>query len=208
MESGSAQILYDAVQVVFYVGVQLDVTKKVKPCEAASAAERAPGQPEIVPGEPSGKDIVAQRGVCGAVRVACRGLCPSGLRRSSDYQCPLRPSLDHQRDSDEVRPPFRDIRNEPSAELMWRVKEHSICGSCTSGMTRLDEVDEGTTLVMWEATAHSVLYGFAYLRRALVDQECNLYVAPSILAGYPGRLELAGTARLCLRPPINRSIWG
>lgn len=92
-----------ALQVVFYVGVQLDITKKAKPCEAAAAAERAPGQPEIVPGEPSGKDIVAQRGVCGAVRVACRGLCPSGLRRSTDYQCPLRPSMDHQRDSDEVR---------------------------------------------------------------------------------------------------------
>ncbi|CAL5226003.1 g8806 [Coccomyxa viridis] len=89
-------------KVVFYVGVQLDITKKAKPCEAAAAAERAPGQPEIVPGEPSGKDIVAQRGVCGAVRVACRGLCPSGLRRSTDYQCPLRPSMDHQRDSDEV----------------------------------------------------------------------------------------------------------
>ena len=102
----SAEMWNLAVQVVFYVGVQLDITKKTKPCEAASAAERAPGQPEIVPGEPSGKDIVAQRGVCGAVRVACRGLCPSGLRRSLDYQCPLRPSLDRQRDSDEVWSPF------------------------------------------------------------------------------------------------------
>ncbi len=90
------------VQVVFYVGVQLDVTKRAQPCEASAAADNASSQPEILPGEPSGKDLVAQKGVCGAVRVACRGLCPSGLRRSSDYQCPLRPSLDSPRYSAEV----------------------------------------------------------------------------------------------------------
>ena len=94
-----------ALQVVFYVGVQLDITQRAKPCEAVAAADRVPGQQPVLQGEPSGKDIVAQRGVCGAVRVACRGLCPSGLRRSLDYQCPLRPSMDHQRDSDEVRHP-------------------------------------------------------------------------------------------------------
>ncbi len=32
---------------------------------------------DVVPGEPSGAQLVAQRGVCGAVRVACRSLCPS-----------------------------------------------------------------------------------------------------------------------------------
>ena len=121
---------------VFYVGVQLDITKKAKPCEAAAAAERAPGQPEIVPGEPSGKDIVAQRGVCGAVRVACRGLCPSGLRRSTDYQCPLRPSMDHQRDSDEVSHRHRKhVRSRGPSEVSLDEKDVSLPGFFWRGPT-------------------------------------------------------------------------
>ena len=88
-----------ALQVVFYVGVQLDITKRGDASEAAAGADKVPSQHKVVPGEPSGKDVIAQRGVCGAVRVACRGLCPSGLRRSLDYQCPLRPSMDSPRHS-------------------------------------------------------------------------------------------------------------
>lgn len=89
-------------QVVFYVGVQLDITLPSKAEDASSAADKAPSQREVLPREPSGKDLVAQRGVCGAVRVACRGLCPSGLRRSLDHQCPLRASMDTPRQSQEV----------------------------------------------------------------------------------------------------------
>ena len=92
-------------QVVFYVGVQLDITKQSKAEDASKGAAAAPSPGEVLPGEPSGKDLVAQRGVCGAVRVACRGLCPSGLRRSLDHRCTLRPSMDQPRHSqDEVRP--------------------------------------------------------------------------------------------------------
>ena len=46
---------------------------------AAAAAEEY----GIVPGTPSGRDLVAQRGVCGAVRVACRTLCPDAVLRHS-----------------------------------------------------------------------------------------------------------------------------
>ena len=92
-------------QVVFYVGVQLDITKPNTAGDASQVAEAPPSPGEVLPGEPSGKDLVAQRGVCGAVRVACRGLCPSGLRRSADHRCTLRPSMDQIRHSqDEVRP--------------------------------------------------------------------------------------------------------
>ena len=91
-------------QVVFYVGVQLDITKASKAGAALEGADAVPGPVEVLPGEPSGADLVAQRGVCGAVRVACRGLCPSGLRRSLDHRCTLRPSMDQLRHSqNEVR---------------------------------------------------------------------------------------------------------
>lgn len=90
-------------QVVFLVGVQLDITApqtipedaevKGTPAgsrQAAGSVQTAGGEAEAAPieaAEPSGRDLVAQRGVCGAVRVACRSLCPSaGLRRSIDDQ--------------------------------------------------------------------------------------------------------------------------
>ena len=55
---------------------------------SAAAAAVTAEEHGIVPGEPCARDLVAQRGVCGAVRVACRTLCPdAGLRRSvSDQQ--------------------------------------------------------------------------------------------------------------------------
>ncbi|CAK0783982.1 hypothetical protein CVIRNUC_007185 [Coccomyxa viridis] len=99
-------------KVVFYVGVQLDITKQSKAEDALKCADAAPSPGEVLAGEPSGKDLVAQRGVCGAVRVACRGLCLSGLRRSLDHRCTLRPSMDQPRHSqDEVhREPPESVR--------------------------------------------------------------------------------------------------
>ena len=55
--------------------------------ERGGAAWVGQAEDEIMPGEPSGRDLVAQRGVCGAVRVACRSLCPdAGLRRTVSDQ--------------------------------------------------------------------------------------------------------------------------
>lgn len=96
------------VQVVFLVGVQLDITAPQTIPELAAAAASAPAdaaqrQPDqalvqsvpVQAAEPTGRALVAQRGVCGAVRVACRSLCPSaGLRRSTDDQGMLRRSHD------------------------------------------------------------------------------------------------------------------
>ena len=116
-------------QVVFYVGVQLDITKQSKAEDASKGADAAPSPGEVLPGEPSGKDLVAQRGVCGAVRVACRGLCPSGLRRSLDYRCTLRPSMDQPRHSqDEVRLKISVLLREP---LCTEAMTHSMDHRCT-----------------------------------------------------------------------------
>lgn len=99
-------------QVVFLVGVQLDITapqtipEEAEASAASTAGANAPDQAapgQAAPGqavpiqaaEPSGRALVAQRGVCGAVRVACRSLCPAaGLRRSIDDQATLRRSQD------------------------------------------------------------------------------------------------------------------
>ncbi len=101
-------------QVVFLVGVQLDITAPQTipedaeasvtsaagagaPDQAAAPAQAAvPDQAvSVQAAEPSGRALVAQRGVCGAVRVACRSLCPAaGLRRSVDDQATLRRSQD------------------------------------------------------------------------------------------------------------------
>ncbi|CAL8466388.1 g5924 [Coccomyxa elongata] len=89
-------------KVVFLVGVQLDITApQTIPEEAEASAAGAPDQAapdqavSVQAAEPSGRALVAQRGVCGAVRVACRSLCPAdGLRRSIDDQAMLRRSQD------------------------------------------------------------------------------------------------------------------
>ena len=60
-----------ALQVVFYVGVQLDITKRGDASEAAAGADKVPSQHKVVPGEPSGKDVIAQRG---GLRGCARGL--------------------------------------------------------------------------------------------------------------------------------------
>ncbi len=89
-------------QVVFLVGVQLDITAPQtipEEAEASAASTTGPQAPDqaapVQAAEPSGRALVAQRGVCGAVRVACRSLCPAaGLRRSIDDQATLRRSQD------------------------------------------------------------------------------------------------------------------
>jgi hypothetical protein len=92
-------------QVVFLVGVQLDITAPqtipeeavaAAPAEAGRKPDQGSGQEVLIQAaEPTRRALVAQRGVCGAVRVACRSLCPSaGLRRSVDDQGMLRRSQD------------------------------------------------------------------------------------------------------------------
>ena len=89
------------------MGVQLDITapqtipeEAPAPASAPAEAGREPDQASghevpVQAAEPTGRALVAQRGVCGAVRVACRSLCPSaGLRRSIDDQGMLRRSQD------------------------------------------------------------------------------------------------------------------
>jgi len=56
--------------VTYLVGVQLDVT-----APGSSAAPVAAPAPPIA--------LLRAQQVCGAVRVACRALCPLGLRRSA-----------------------------------------------------------------------------------------------------------------------------
>ena len=57
-------------QVAYLVGVQLDVT--------------APGGGEQPAAAPAPATVLLQqKQVCGAVRIACRALCPLGLRRSA-----------------------------------------------------------------------------------------------------------------------------
>ncbi len=58
-------------QVTYLVGVQLDVT-----APGSSSAE-----PVAAPAPPIA--LLRAQQVCGAVRVACRALCPVGLRRSA-----------------------------------------------------------------------------------------------------------------------------
>ena len=57
-------------QVAYLVGVQLNVT-----------APGGGGQPAAAPAP--AKALLQQKQVCGAVRIACRALCPLGLRRSA-----------------------------------------------------------------------------------------------------------------------------
>ncbi len=108
---------------MFLVGIQLDITAPTQQCtvdgkgSGQAAAATVPTtvaglkgeehhfpieEQPIQPCQPSGRDVVAQKGVCGAVRVACRSLCPAGLRRSGCDQLPLRRSADLMRRSSEV----------------------------------------------------------------------------------------------------------
>jgi hypothetical protein len=89
------------VQVMVLVGIQLDITATPQSRASEQAGESA-AKHEPHAAEPSGQDVVKQRSVCGAVRVACRSLCPAGLRRSSDDQVALRRSHSLPRRSSEV----------------------------------------------------------------------------------------------------------
>ena len=57
-------------QVTYLVGVQLDVSAPGDSPEPAAA----PAPPTM---------LLEQKQVCGAVRIACRALCPLGLRRKA-----------------------------------------------------------------------------------------------------------------------------